>query len=52
MSTNLIKHMNFTLYTKIEVDIFTKKTNKKTSRFNNVTFYIKKYYIVNLLDKN
>ena len=48
MSTNVIQHINFSLYTKIDVDIFTKKTNKKTSRFNNVTFYIRKYYIAHL----
>ena len=39
----------FSIYTKIQVDIFTKKTNKRTLRFNNITFYKKKHYFAHLI---
>ena len=39
----------FCIYTKIQVDIFTKKTNKKTLRFSNITFYKRRYYYAHLV---
>ncbi len=39
----------FSIYTIIQVEIFTKKTNKKTLRFEKITFYKKKNYRAHLL---
>jgi len=39
----------FCIYTEIQVEIFTKKTNKKTLRFSTITFYKKKYYCAHVV---
>jgi len=48
MSTEQIQKYYFALYAKAGVEIFTKKTNKKTARFDDITFYDKEYYCAHL----
>ena len=43
------KQYPFSIYTKIQVEIFTKKTNKKTLRFSNITCYKKKHYCAHVI---
>lgn len=42
----------FSIYREIKVDIFTKKTNRKTSRFTNTSFFKKNYYYAHLYYSN